>query len=46
MNSETLENLITWYKFTFAVCLKRDAQSLYYLEDLKYVWCSQIAFLI
>ena len=23
MNTERLENLITWYKFTFAVCLKR-----------------------
>ena len=25
-------NLATWYKFTFAVCRKRNSKSLYYLK--------------
>ena len=29
-----MENIVTWYKFTFAVCRKRDLKSLYYLSHV------------
>ena len=39
-----MENLVTWYKFTFAVCRKRDAQSLECIARVSRGWVLIIDF--